>query len=376
MTRVRAEFPYLIPDRDRYGVMRYYVRRHGRKIRIREKPGTDAFVQAYNEARAALDPGFTDRPDTITAAPAGTLGWLAARYFASTEFRRLDPKSQRIRRNVIEGCLQEPRKPGSADLMRDCPMSALSPAHVKMFRDRKIDLPGAANNRRKYLSSMFGWAVEDGLMRSNPAREIRRIGYATDGFHAWTPDEVRQFEARHPIGTKARLALGLLLYLGVRRGDVVGLGRQHVKDGWLRMVPRKTRHKRKTVSEKPVLPVLAEIIARSPTGDLTFLVTSFGKPFTVAGFGNWFRDRCNEAGLPQCSAHGLRKAGATIAAERGATTHQLMAIFDWTTPAQAEVYTRSANRKRLAESATTYLADRSDEEHKESHSGVPLSEKH
>ena len=116
-----------------------------------------------------------------------------------------------------------------------------------------------------------------------------------------------------------------------------------------------------------MLPVLADIIARSPTGDLTFLVTSYGKPFAVAGFGNWFRDRCDEAGLPQCSAHGLRKAGATIAAERGATTHQLMAIFDWTTPAQAEVYTRSANRKRLAESAATYLADRSDTEHEESH---------
>jgi hypothetical protein len=136
----------------------------------------------------------------------GTLGWLAARYFASAEFRRLDPKSQRVRRSVIEDCLREPRKPGADDLMRDCPMSALSSAHVKMLRDRKSELPGAANNRRKYLSSMFGWAVEDGSMRSNPAREIRRISYATDGVHTWTPDEVRQFEKRHPIGTKARLA--------------------------------------------------------------------------------------------------------------------------------------------------------------------------
>jgi integrase len=244
--------------------MRYYVRRHGRKVRIREKPGTDAFVLAYNEARAALDPGFTDRPDDINLAPAGSLGWLAARYFASTEFRRLDPKSQRVRRSVIEDCLQEPRKRDSVDLMRGCPLSVLSSAHIKMFRDRKAELPGAANNRRKYLSSMFGWAVEDGLMRVNPAREIRRISYATDGFHAWTPDEVCQFEARHPIGTKARLALGLMLYLGVRRGDIVGLGRQHVRDGWLSMVPSKTRYRRRTVSQKPVLPILADIIARSP----------------------------------------------------------------------------------------------------------------
>ena len=95
---------------------------------------------------------------------------------------------------------------------------------------------------------------------------------------------------------------------------------------------------------------------QSPVGEMTFLVTSFGKPFTPGGFTNWFRDRCNEAGLPHCSAHGLRKAGATIAAENGATEQQLMGIFDWTTPSQAAVYTRKANRRKLAEQNMKLLA--------------------
>ena len=232
--------------------------------------------------------------------------------------------------------------------MRDCPIAVLSPAHIKMLRDRKAAKPGAANNRRKYLSSMFGWAVDCSQMRANPAREIRRVRYATSGFHSWTVEEVRQFEERHPIGTKARLALALLLFLGVRRGDVVTLGRQHVKAGWLRMVPRKTRHRRLEISEKPVLPVLAEILARSPTGALTFLETEYGRRSRRTGFGGWFRKRCDEAGLPHCSAHGLRKAGATIAAENGATDRQLMALYDWTTREQANAYTAAANRKRLA----------------------------
>jgi hypothetical protein len=80
---------------------------------------------------------------------------------------------------------------------------------------------------------MFGWAVEESLMHLNPACEIRRIRYASGGFHTWTVEEVRQFETRHPIGSKARLAFALLLFLGVRRGDLVTLGRQHVKNGWL-----------------------------------------------------------------------------------------------------------------------------------------------
>lgn len=74
--------------------------------------------------------------------------------------------------------------------------------------------------------------------------------------------------------------------------------------------------------------------------NLTFLVTQFGKPFTANGFGNWFRKRCNEAGLPHCTAHGLRKAGAT--------EHQLMVTYGWESPKQAAIYTRKANRKKLA----------------------------
>jgi integrase len=151
-------------------------------------------------------------------------------------------------------------------------------------------------------------------------------------------------------------SLALLLYLGVRRGDLVTLGRQHVKDGWLRMVPRKTRHKRLRVSEKPILPALADVLAGSPLGDLTFLVTDFGHAFTANGFGNWFRKRCNEAGLPHCTAHGLRKAGATIAAENGATDRQLMALYDWTSAKRANVYTAAADRKRLASEAADHLA--------------------
>jgi hypothetical protein len=95
-------------------------------------------------------------------------------------------------------------------------------------------------------------------MTANPARDAERVGYATDGFHTWTVEEVRQFEERHPIGTKARLALALMLYAGARRGDAVTFGRQHIKGGVLRYVPRKTRYKRMAVSEKPILPVLAD----------------------------------------------------------------------------------------------------------------------
>ena len=329
-------------------------------------PDTIEFAKAYAAAVEQL--GFSARPSPLTmrqAFPRGTFGWLGVQYFASAEFQALDPRSQATRRRILETCFQEPYKDDDQEPMGFCPLAELSAQKVKRLRDLKKDRPGAANNRRKYLSAMFGWAIETTpqFMKTNPARDVRRIKYSTEGFHTWTAAEVRKFNDHHPVGTKARLALSLLLFTGVRRDDMVTLGRQHLKDGWLRFIPRKTRHKRKRLSEKPLLPELAEIINSSPTGDLTFLVTAYGNPFTAAGFGGWFRDRCNEAGLPHCTAHGLRKAGATLAAERGATVNQLMAIFDWDTPAQAKVYTDAADRKRMAGEAMGLLAtDRKENE--------------
>jgi integrase len=109
-------------------------------------------------------------------------------------------------------------------------------------------------------------------------------------------------------------------WTGVRRSDVVLLGKQHVRDGWLKFTQQKNRNRKPVTIEIPILADLQHIIDASPTGDLTFIVSQRGRPFAVSAFGNWFRTRCDEAGLPQCSAHGLRKAGATIAAENGATT--------------------------------------------------------
>lgn len=134
----------------------------------------------------------------------------------------------------------------------------------------------------------------------------------------------------------------------MRRSDAVQFGRQHVKNGWISKPQWKGRNRHAQRIEIPMLEPLAQVIAASKTGDLAFLATEYGRPFSMAGFGNWFRDRCDEAGLIGLSAHGLRKAGATRAADAGASAHTLMAIFGWRSLAEAELYTRAADRKRLA----------------------------
>jgi integrase len=124
------------------------------------------------------------------------------------------------------------------------------------------------------------------------------------------------------------------------------MGRQHVRKGMMTMQRQKTG----TPFNVEVTPRLQAAIDAMPASNhLTYLITSEGNPFTAAGFGNWFRDRCREAKLPpRCTSHGLRKAAATYLAEQGATDHQLMAWFGWSSISQAQIYTKAANAKVLS----------------------------
>src|SRR5262249_27415290 len=145
-----------------------------------------------------------------------------------------------------------------------------------------------------------------GLRADDPARDVKALRIQSDGHHSWSEDEITQFENHHPVGSRARLAFALLLYSGQRRGDVIRMGAPHVRDGNLSVKQQKTRFDLAI----PVHAALASVLAASPSGHLTFLTTRYGAPFTATAFSNWFRQECNKAQLPDCSAHGLRKAAA------------------------------------------------------------------
>jgi len=167
----------------------------------------------------------------------------------------------------------------------------------------------------------------------------------TGGHATWTESDIEQYRVRHPLGTRPRLPLELLYWTMQARQDAVRLGRQHLSGGILSFRRSKTGNP----VDIPILPKLQTAIDAMPKAErnMTFLVTEQGKPFTPAGFGNWFRGQCDAAAISK-SAHGLRKAGATRFAEAGATDHEIMAWGGWTTLKEVQRYTRAANRKRLA----------------------------
>jgi integrase len=202
------------------------------------------------------------------------------------------------------------------------------------------------------------WALAEGRVPDDPTLGVKRVKVKTTGYKTWSEAEIELFEAKHPIGSKARLAFALILYTGQRRSDVVRMGRQHIHKGVLTIDQGKTDGGEAAHLEIPVHPKLREIIdATNPIGHQTFLVTSFGKPYKAAGFGNWFRELCDEAGCPDISAHGGRKATARRLAEIGCSASQIASITGHPSIAEVQRYTKAADRKRMAREAMTKLIE-------------------
>jgi integrase len=342
MTRIRL--PFIHEYRDRHGSVRRYFRRPGyKRTPLRGAPGSSEFMEAYEAALAGQSAheeigSKRTRPGTVNAAIIG--------YYTSLAFRALAPSTQQMRRNILERFRAEHGDKRIALLPREV---------VKRLVEKRS--PAAARNWLKTLRGLLQFAVDENFRADDPTTGIKLPKLKTDGFHSWTEDEIAQFENRHPVGSRARLALALLLSTAQRRGDVIRMGRQHLRGGALSVRQGKTG----TVLQIPVLADLQAALDATAAGNMTFLMTERGQPFTAAGFGNWFRDQCNMAGLPKhCSAHGLRKAACRRLAEAGCTEKQIAAISGHMSLREVERYTKAADQAHLAREAMRKERTRTD----------------
>ncbi len=344
-----VKFRYITKDRDRHGNLRFYFRRPGKpKIRLHGLPGSDEFMDAYRAALAENNP---------TGAKAEkSFDWLCERYYKSTYFQSLEEYTQRRKRAVLNEICNIIG--GSGKRLGSAPFASLKKVHVRKLRDLKADTPEGANFRLKQISSLFAWAIKNDLATVNPAEKLEKLGGGSDGFYTWTDEDVEAFEAFWAVGSRPRLAMSIMLYLGVRRSDAILIGKKHEsRDGLsVTFAQFKGRKKGAKVLTLPILPPLRSILDGSELGKETWLETTYGKPYQVAGFGNAVRSWCREARLPQCTPHGLRKIGAVRAAEAGASEHELMAMFGWDDANMARIYTRKAAQKRLAASGAAKVA--------------------
>lgn len=322
---------YVVKETSRHGKVKFFYRiGKGERIRLPDDVTSEEFKKAYSAAAAGY---VIVKPRTSDNVPINSLRWLIDRYRESAKWKAYSLATRKQHENFFLSAL---KNSGNA------PFLAIDRKSMIAAIEARSDTPALANNFLKAMRALFTWAQHNEHIHFNPTDGVQRLKYKTDGFAAWTIDDLIQFYTKWPVGTKPRLAAELLLHSGLRRSDIVVAGKQHMTGNIFSMKTAKTGAQ--ITVEFP--PSLMETIRQTATGDLHFLISENGQPYRKESFGNWFREKCVEAGIHK-SAHGIRKLSATLAADAGAAAHELMAQYGWTNVKQAEIYTKGADRKAL-----------------------------
>jgi len=352
---------YVSSFKDRHGKERLRFRRSGYPSKYFTTPlGTEEFREEYHR--------FNSRESILEARKEayknnthpGSLGDLLNHYLAVPV--RLGPSvtTQTKVRRILERFSK-----GREDKL----VQHLRFEHIDFIieksRNKTVDAAGrqiggieAARKLRKELRRLFAFAKKLGWININPVEDSEPVkvspGQRSTGFYTWTEDDIAQYRTRWPQGTKQRLAMELMLWTDQRKVDAIHLGRQHIRNGKFEIRQSKTG---KLLTLPIALPLANAIEAMPTTESSYFLLTEWGKPFSIKGFGGWFREQCDAAGLPQCTAHGLRKATMRRMAEREMPNKTMKSVSGHTKDEEVARYTEAANQERLAESAINQLVE-------------------
>ncbi len=336
----RPRKPFVQMQVTRHGKKVWYFRR-GRveRIRLPDPYGSPEFEAAYLAALAGAPVAVANRRQ----ASRGSIKWLIDLYRASPAWAALKPATRKGRETVLDHIVAKVGDRDVEDLTRG-----------EIERNMSAKTVSMANLTLNTLRTLFAWAVEAQHVDENPAAAVRYLKTVRAnlddevGHKTWTEADLAQFEAAYPVGSRERLAYSVFLYTGLRVGDAARLGHQHVqRDGSIQIRTEKT-------GAEVFLPVLAPLqraLDAGPhgrDGELAFITGPRGHAWGKAHLGDWFAEAAKKVGLVDCTAHGLRKAGAKRCAEAGATVNQMMAIFGWVRPDMAIKYTFGASKKRMA----------------------------
>jgi integrase len=299
----------------------------------------EAYRSALADYIADREPGARSQIGADRTKP-GSFRAAFIAYTSSATFKvDLAPSTQRAHLNILRRIVDE---------SGEYPIRPLQRRHVANMVERRAETPAAAQVFLKVLRRMMQYCVLIGLIEQDPTQGVKPPKQRTTGYRSWTDEEIAQYRKCHALGSTARTAFELLLETAQRRSDVVRMGRQHLRNDAIHVVQQKTGW----TGDIPITPELAAALDKVPAGNLTFLMTAWGAPFTAAGFGNAFRQWREEAGLSRdCVMHGLRKAQCRLLAEKGCTPHEIASISGHITLAEVQRYTKDADQLRLARAA-------------------------
>lgn len=340
MRRLSNPFPGVCRVIDRHGKVRWRFRRKGFTTYLPLAYGSAEFRAAYEAAVAQKKTSAANDRSVY-----GTINWVIESYLRSPRHRSKADSTRRVLARELDWL---------RDQAGDLPLSGFRAKHVEALMGRK-EGAAAANKVRKNLSMLFNYAIKLEVqgVTINPTKAADRIRDGSDGFHTWSTEELAQFLKFHGPGTKARLVFLLAMNTGAARADLCRLTWSNVRDGQISY----RRGKTGVGGKYTILPELAAELAILPRDVMILISHGAGLPYKPETLGNWFKDQCRAADLPNCALHGIRKGMATAIADGGGTEFEVMAFLCHATPKEAATYTRKADRGRLADSGLSRLSD-------------------
>ncbi len=329
---------------DRHGKVRVRFRKAGQKpYYFKAAFPTKEFWLEYDACKAGATPLTPGRERLIP----GSLAELFSNYAAKPSRLGPSPETQKKNRAILGEFVG---KHGHR-LVHDVRFEHLD----AIFEAKAKDTPWQATKLRRECRKMFAFAKKRRQITENPVDDTDPIKAQartnSKGFHSWTEAEIQRFEERHPIGSKAYLALMLLLWSFQRKGDVSALGPMPERPGYMWIAQEKSGGQRELSIRigKPLADAIAAYKQPENWNGETYLSSQYGRRYAKESLGNWFRDRCNEAGLPHCSAHGLRKAASRRAAEANQSNQSIKAVTGHVKDDEIAYYTRAVEQEQLAD---------------------------
>lgn len=239
------------------------------------------------------------------------------------------------------------------------PVVVVKRRELKLVRDRiaKERGNGAAHGFVRAASALFSFAVDSDWIEASPATRLAK-GLPRGHLRAWTPDEAEIALASLP--EPLRRVVVLALYTGQRRGDLCAL-RWSAYDGKeIRLTQQKTS-KAMVIPCHPALKAELDAWRKEPVagiGGATILTDNGGKPWKPNLLSHYLPAALVRIGLSnEINVHGLRKLAAANLAEAGCSTKEIGAITGHRTLSMVDLYTRSADQKKLAGSAVVRFTD-------------------
>lgn len=331
-------FKYVSKTTNKQGKTYFYYqeKKSDKKQYFKSDPGTVDFLLEYNSFRNI---------DVVKkkVKPKKTIQELISLYRKTNHYLDLADRTKTNKKTMYNWMIKN---------IPEADIKGMTPMDVEAIMQKKAGAE-AANKVKKELNVLFKHAQTIGWVPQgfNPAALANKRKHEVKGYHTWTAEEIEAYEKTHPPGSEARFYLNLFMVTGASRTDAIAMGWHNVKDGQICFARSKTTQERSITIPK----FLMKDLERIPKSQKTFLVNQYGKPFGIDGIGSRFKKFVEEAGIPHCTIHGLRKAMAVKLAHGGLSKHVIGAWLAHSGTDLVDTYTKDRDRKALIDEALEFL---------------------